>query len=234
MALIEVDNVTKVYPDGTEAVRGVSFEVTRGEFVAIMGPSGSGKSTLLHILGFLDRHTEGRYTFNEKQFDEYGASQIAHVRNREMGFVFQMFNLLPNVSVVENVILPLYYSEVPPRQWQRRAREVLDRVGLSHRLEHTPKMLSGGEKQRVAIARALVTDPDVVFADEPTGNLDTKAGTAIMTMLQELHDEGRTILVITHEDDIAKHSKRLLYIRDGLLERDEPIHEDERIILTRT
>ncbi len=229
MALISLEQVTKTYPDGTAALRGVSFEIGHGELVAIMGPSGSGKSTLLHILGFLDRHTDGTYTFADKRFDEYGSSQIARVRNREMGFVFQAFNLLASATVRENVVLPLYYSDIPQREWRGSAERVLDRVGLSHRLEHTPQMLSGGEKQRVAIARALVADPAVIFADEPTGNLDTTAGGTVMQMLQELNAEGRTVLVITHEDDIAHHCRRLLYLRDGLLERDEPIPEADRI-----
>ena len=229
MSLVSVQNVTKVYPDGTQALFGVSFEIERGEFVAIMGPSGSGKSTLLHILGFLDRHTDGTYTFKGKTMDDFEGEEIARVRNDNLGFVFQAFNLLPRISVLENVMMPLYYSDIPEREWEERARKVLDMVGLSHRVEFEPKKLSGGEKQRVAIARALVCEPDVVFADEPTGNLDTATGEIIMGMLQQLNDEGHTIIVITHEDDIAEHAQRIIRIRDGKLEKDEKVKKQKRV-----
>lgn len=223
MSLIHLNNVTKTYPDGTQALRGVSFTIARGDMVAIMGPSGSGKSTLLHVLGFLDRHTEGEYRFKDKQFDEYSPHELAQVRNFDMGFVFQMFNLLPNITVLQNVILPLYYSAIPESEWVDRATKVLDQVGLSHRLTYQPKKLSGGERQRVAIARALVTDPDVIFADEPTGNLDTKAGAGVMEELQRLNRAGKTVIVITHEPDIARYCQRLIYVVDGRIERDEPV-----------
>mgnify|MGYP001050641786 CR=1 FL=1 len=223
MSLISAHNLTKVFPDGTEALRGVSVSMSEGEMVAIMGPSGSGKSTLLHILGFLDRQSDGVYEFQGKTFAEHSEEEIAHVRNRDLGFVFQMFNLLPRVSVLENVMVPLYYSEVPEREWEERSRTVLETVGLSHRLAHDPAELSGGERQRVAIARALVTNPRVIFADEPTGNLNTEAGAVVMKMLQQLHDAGKTVVVITHEPAIAEYCKRLVYIKDGLIEEDRPL-----------
>lgn len=225
MALLAIRDITKVYPDGTEALRGVSFTIEKGEMVAIMGPSGSGKSTLLHILGFLDRHSGGTYHFQKKQFDDFAPEEIAQVRNQDMGFVFQMFNLLPHLTVLENVMLPLYYSNVPEKEWHTRATYALDVVGLSHRLSHTQSMLSGGERQRVAIARALIANPPVIFADEPTGNLDTASGEVVMRLLQQFHKEGKTILVITHEYDIARYCERLLYIKDGLLEKDEKIQD---------
>lgn len=224
MSLISATNLSKVYPDGTKALRDITLTIEAGEMVAIMGPSGSGKSTLLHILGFLDRHTEGVYTFAGKTFDEYGPDDIASVRNQQMGFVFQMFNLLPRVPVLENVLVPLYYSEVPESEWEERARVELERVGLSHRLTHDPSELSGGERQRVAIARALITDPEVIFADEPTGNLNTEAGAGVMQTLVDLHHSGKTVIVITHDEGIASYCKRLIYIRDGVVERDEAIN----------
>ncbi len=227
MPLIEVENVTKVYEgDGvaTTALDGVSFTIDRGEFVAIMGPSGSGKSTLLHILGFLDRHSAGTYRFEGKTIDDYQSQEIAHVRNKKMGFVFQAFNLLPRVSVLENVKLPLIYSDVPTTQWDVLAQKAIATVGLDHRQQHEPAQLSGGEKQRVAIARALVNDPDLIFADEPTGNLDSKSGQMVMNALQELNDaHGHTIILITHESQTAEHAKRIIRVRDGRIESDEMV-----------
>lgn len=227
MALIELDAITKAYgSEGatTLALRGISFEIQRGEFVAIMGPSGSGKSTLLHILGLLDRQTSGTYRFDGKPTDTYTTDELARIRNERMGFVFQSFNLLPRTTVYENVLLPLQYSSVPRGEWDRHARTAIERVGLAHRMDHTPAKLSGGEQQRAAIARALVLDPAVIFADEPTGNLDSVSGRAIMEAIEQLHDgDGRTIILITHESTTASHAERILFLRDGKLERDEHV-----------
>jgi putative ABC transport system ATP-binding protein len=227
MALFDVRDLEKTYPGadgGTSVLHGLSFTIERGEFVSIMGPSGSGKSTLLHILGFLDESTGGEYLFNGKRYADHDEDEIARVRNQEMGFVFQAFNLLPKASVYENVALPLMYSNVPEREWRGRIEEVVNLVGLSHRSDYETYKLSGGEKQRVAIARALVNEPDVIFADEPTGNLDSKSGQAVMETLQRLHDEfGHTIVLITHETTTAEHAERILLIRDGLLESDKKV-----------
>ncbi|PIR69388.1 MAG: macrolide ABC transporter ATP-binding protein [Candidatus Niyogibacteria bacterium CG10_big_fil_rev_8_21_14_0_10_46_36] len=221
MAFIELKNIAKEYSDGTRALRGVSFDVDEGEFVGIMGPSGSGKSTLLHILGFLDTQSKGTYTFERKTFDDYGPEGIARLRNEKMGFVFQMFNLLSRASVLENVKLPLTYSSVPSSEWDKRALEAIESVGLAHRVEHEPSELSGGEKQRVAIARALVNNPEIIFADEPTGNLDSKSGKAVMEILQELNEKrGHTVFLITHETYTAEHAKRIITIRDGEIASD--------------
>lgn len=227
MAIIEARDLQKVYrSEGveTKALRGASFSIQKGEFVAIMGPSGSGKSTLLHIIGFLDRQTGGEYLFDEKEITEYNDDELARVRNQKMGFVFQTFNLLPRTSVLENVKLALLYSDIKESEWDTLAKKAIDSVGLSHRLEHEPSQLSGGERQRVAIARALVNNPEVIFADEPTGNLDTKSGEGIMEILQNLNNnEGHTIIVITHEDYIARHAKRIIRLKDGMIESDEPV-----------
>jgi len=234
-AFIEVKDVTKVYNGegvATTALNGVSFTIEKGEFVAIMGPSGSGKSTLLHILGFLDRHTEGTYRFEGKTIDDYSSIEIARVRNKKMGFVFQAFNLLPRVSVLENVKLPLLYSDVKESQWNRMALEAIKIVGLEHRVHYEPAQLSGGEKQRVAIARALVNDPALIFADEPTGNLDSKSGQMVMNALQQLNAEhGDTIILITHETQTAEHAGRIIRIRDGMVENDERV-SNRRIATT--
>lgn len=230
--LIFLRGVEKEYIDSdtpTKVLHGVSFTINSGEFVAIMGPSGSGKSTLLHILGFLDSLTKGEYRFDGKTITDYSKDEIAAVRNAKMGFVFQAFHLLARTTVLENVKLPLVYSNVPEALWDTRAREVLDKVGLSHRLYHEPSRLSGGEKQRVAIARALITNPQVIFADEPTGNLDSKSGEMIMDLLQKLNTEdGHTIILITHETYTAEHAQRILRLRDGLLESDEPVSTRRR------
>jgi ABC-type lipoprotein export system ATPase subunit len=225
--LIVLAGVEKEYYDGdspTKVLHGVSFGINAGEFVAIMGPSGSGKSTLLHILGFLDSHTAGEYRFDGKTIADYSKDEIAEVRNEKMGFVFQAFHLLARTTVLENVKLPLTYSRIPESEWDRRARAVIDKVGLSHRLDHEPSRLSGGEKQRVAIARALVTNPQVIFADEPTGNLDSKSGEMIMDLLQKLNtDDGHTIILITHETYTAEHAERIIRVRDGLIESDTQV-----------
>ncbi|MFH0780197.1 MAG: ABC transporter ATP-binding protein [Parcubacteria group bacterium] len=224
MSLIEIKNLTKIFKDdGVEtcALDGVSFKIEAGEFVAIMGPSGSGKSTLLHILGFLDRHTGGLYRFENKTIDDYTDEELAAVRNKKMGFVFQSFNLLPRTSVLENVKLPLVYSNVPPKDWDAIAEKAIKAVGMEHRMQHEPAQLSGGERQRAAIARALVNDPAVIFADEPTGNLDSKSGKAVMEIMQKLNnEENRTVILITHETDTAEHARRIIRVRDGRIERD--------------
>lgn len=223
MALIECEKLEKKYTDGTHAVRGVSFSIEKGEFVSIMGPSGSGKSTILHMLGFLDESSNGVYRFSGETFDGYSPDERAKVRNERMGFVFQMFNLLPRASVLENVKLPLLYSGVPEKEWDARAMEAIKVVGLEHRVEYEPAKLSGGEKQRVAIARALVNKPELIFADEPTGNLDSKSGQAIMAELQRLNDMGHTIILITHETHTAEHADRIISIKDGLVESDKKV-----------
>lgn len=229
MDLFEIKNLNKTYYStgggaSTQVLFDLNFSIKKGEFVSIMGPSGSGKSTALHILGFLDNHTGGEYYFNGKQHSDYTEDEIAKVRNKEMGFVFQQFNLLPKQTVFENIALPLVYSDVPESQWRDRVNQVIKIVGLEHRLDFETFKLSGGEKQRVAIARALVNDPDVIFADEPTGNLDSKSGKAVMETLQRLHKEfGHTVVLITHETDTARHAERLIHIVDGRIESDEKV-----------
>jgi putative ABC transport system ATP-binding protein len=218
--LIEAVDLAKEYSDGTKALRNTSFTIQKGEFVAIMGPSGSGKSTLLHILGFLDPQSSGTYRFRGRTAGEMSPDELARVRNEDLGFVFQQFNLLPRQTVLENVYLPLYYSRVPKREWHKRAEDAVEQVGLSHRLNHEAYMLSGGEKQRVAIARALINKPDLIFADEPTGNLDSASGDAIIDILKVLHAKGHTIILITHDKHIAERAKRMLFIKDGQLVSD--------------
>lgn len=226
MPLIEVKNIEKIYIDDgvkTLALAGVSFEVQKGEFVAVMGPSGSGKSTLLHILGFLDRPTGGEYRFEEKSMDEYSDDELAKVRNKRMGFVFQAFNLLPRTTVLENVKLPLLYADIPDQKQDEIAKKVIEIVGLTKRLHHESSQLSGGERQRLAIARAFVNNPSVIFADEPTGNLDSKSGGQIMEFIAKLHAKGHTIFLITHETYIAEYAERIIRLKDGLIESDEKI-----------
>lgn len=227
MSLFEVVNLEKTYfgeINDTKVLRGLTFTIEKGEFVSIMGPSGSGKSTLLHILGFLADHTAGEYRFNGKRYQDHTDAEVAQVRNTEMGFVFQSFNLLPRQSVFENVQLPLMYSHLPESEWKKRVEEVVEIVGLTERLDYETYKLSGGEKQRVAIARALVNNPNVIFADEPTGNLDSKSGLAVMQTLQRLHDElGHTVLLITHETATAHYADRMIHIVDGKIEKDEKI-----------
>ncbi len=227
MNIIEVKDLKKSYVDGetpTIALAGVSFSIRKGEFVAIMGPSGSGKSTLLHLLGLLDEATSGTYIFNGQNISSYSSNDLASLRNKEVGFVFQAFNLLARTSVLENVKLPLMYSDIPEREWDAKARKAIESVGLGARMEHQPSELSGGEKQRAAIARALVTDPDIIFADEPTGNLDSKSGKNVMSILQKLNEEeGRTIVLITHETATAEHSERIIRLMDGAVETDTKV-----------
>lgn len=227
MALFEVENLEKTFYSGgieTKVLRGLTFSIERGEFVSVMGPSGSGKSTLLHIIGFLDEHTGGEFRFNGRNYSSYSEDEIAEVRNKEMGFVFQQFNLLSRESVYENVRLPLMYSGVPERKWKKKVEDVVEIVGLSHRLNYEAYKLSGGEKQRAAVARALVNNPNVIFADEPTGNLDSKSGRAVIETLQRLHDEfGHTVILITHETFTAEHADRMIRLRDGKIESDGAI-----------
>lgn len=225
--IIEVKNLKKAYYDGLEAtvaLDGVSFEIKKGEFVAIMGPSGSGKSTLLHLLGLLDTPTSGSYHFDGKNVVSFSGNELADLRNKKLGFVFQSFNLLARTSVLENVKLPLVYSDVPEGQWDELAAKAVDAVGLSHRINHDQSELSGGERQRVAIARALVTDPEVIFADEPTGNLDSKSGKNIMSIIQDLNEkQGKTVVLITHETSTADHAERIIRLIDGTIESDTKV-----------
>jgi putative ABC transport system ATP-binding protein len=225
--MIEVSNIEKTYISEsvqTPALRGVSLRIEKGEFVAIMGPSGSGKSTLLHILGFLDRPTKGTYKLDGKTIADFTQNELARIRNSQMGFVFQAFNLLPRTNVFDNVKLPLLYSQTPEAEWNELVTNAIESVGLSHRISHSPAQLSIGEKQRVAIARALVNKPQLIFADEPTGNLDSKSGNTVMEILQALNKEkGYTIVVITHEETTARFAKRLITCKDGIIESDHAI-----------
>jgi len=227
MNLIEAKNIKKIYKlDGdqveTRAVDGISLTVQKGEFLSIMGPSGSGKSTLLQVLGFLDRPTSGEYFFEGKNADEYSEDELAHIRNDKIGFIFQTFNLLRRATVYENVMLPLFYSDIPEAKWEDLVLKALHGVGLIHRKDHSSEKLSGGERQRTAIARALVTDPDIIFADEPTGNLDSVSGEQVMNIIADLNDnKGKTILLITHERYTAEYAQRIINIKDGKIEKEE-------------
>lgn len=229
MPLLEGKNLEKTYPDGTFALRGVSLNIEKGEMVAIMGPSGSGKSTLLHILGLLDDHTKGTYLFSGEKIRNFKEDNLAKMRNEKMGFVFQTFNLLARTSALDNVKLPLLYSNIPEKTWNNKAKEALAAVGLSHRESFEPAKMSGGERQRVAIARSLITDPEIIFADEPTGNLDSKSGKAIMKILQDLHKGGHTVVIITHEQEIADYAERIIFIRDGKIDFDKKVKQQEVI-----
>ena len=223
MGIIETHDLWKTYVMGSEeihALRGVDIDIDKGEYVAIMGPSGSGKSTLMNLIGCLDTPTRGSYLLNGKQVSEMNDNELARIRNEEIGFVFQTFNLLPRASALHNVELPLIYAGVPARERQERARDALDRVELSDRMMHKPNELSGGQRQRVAIARALVNSPSILLADEPTGNLDSKTGVEIMNLFERLHTTGNTIVLVTHESDIAAHAHRVIHIRDGQVEKD--------------
>lgn len=230
--LIKVKDLKKDYVNDevvTSVLAGVSFEISRGEFVAIMGPSGSGKSTLMHILGFLDKATLGSYWFGGQDVSQFSDNKLAEIRNREVGFVFQAYNLLPKTSVLDNVKLPLVYSGLNSKEKNERAKEAIKAVWLLPRLNYLSNQLSGGEQQRVAIARALVNNPTVIFADEPTGNLDSKSGQQIMEILEKLNNEGHTIILVTHEQDTAEHARRIIRLRDGLIIADEMVVNRRRI-----
>jgi len=224
--LIQVQNLCKTYSnDGVEtrALCGATFDVEKGEFISIMGPSGSGKSTLMQMLGFLDRPTEGKYFFEGRDTFTFDDDTLARIRNKKIGFVFQSFNLLSRTTVFENVELPLLYDEKPNKNNEKKVMDALNAVGMEHRANYFSNQLSGGEKQRVAIARALVNDPEVIFADEPTGNLDSKSGLQVMRILQKLNDSGHTVILVTHETYTAEHAKRILYVKDGKLIADDPV-----------
>ncbi len=224
--LIKVTDLVKNYQTDevvTPVLRGVSFAIEKGEFVSIMGPSGSGKSTLMHILGFLDTLSTGRYEFEGRDVSQLSDDELAEMRGNKVGFVFQAFNLLARTTARENVALPLVYSKADHGDRLAKATKILESVGLGHRLDHSPNQLSGGEKQRVAIARALINNPEVIFADEPTGNLDSKSGAQVMKILQDLNDDGHTIILVTHEMHTAEHAKRIIQVRDGLIIKDDAV-----------
>ncbi len=223
MGIIETRDLWKTYVMGSEeihALRGVNIEIDKGEYVAIMGPSGSGKSTLMNLIGCLDTPTKGSYLLNGKQVSQMNDNELARIRNEEIGFVFQTFNLLPRASALHNVELPLIYAGVASKDRQERAKDALRKVELETRMTHRPNELSGGQRQRVAIARALVNNPSILLADEPTGNLDSKTGVEIMALFDRLHSGGNTIILVTHEADIATHAHRVVHIRDGQVEKD--------------
>ncbi len=223
MSLIKITNLTKTYKMGEEivqALKGVSLTIEKNEYVALMGPSGSGKSTLMNLLGCLDTPSEGEYVLNDNVVSEMSDAELAEVRNKLIGFVFQTFNLLPRMSALENVALPLVYSGIGKDERLEKAARVLEVVGLADRMHHKPNELSGGQRQRVAIARALVNDPAIILADEPTGNLDTKTSIEIMSIFEKIHKNGNTVILVTHEPDIAEYAHRIIKLRDGLMESD--------------
>jgi len=225
--LIALNDLDKIYEVGTEivnALKNISLSVDKNEYLAIMGPSGSGKSTLMNIVGCLDTPTAGSYLFGGDKVSEMNDDQLAEIRNREIGFVFQTFNLLPRASALHNVELPLIYNGTPASQRKKMAQDALDKVNLSDRMHHKPNELSGGQRQRVAIARALVNNPSIILADEPTGNLDTRTGQEIMDIFEIIHDSGNTIILVTHEEYIAEHTNRIVRLRDGMIERDEALN----------
>lgn len=223
-SLIDIAQVTKRYQLGEQivfALQGINIKIEKGEYVALMGPSGSGKSTLMNIVGCLDMPTTGDYWLNDKEVSKMSDSALSEVRNAEIGFVFQTFNLLNRMNAIENVALPLVYAGIPKKVREERAKDVLNKVGLGDRMNHKPNELSGGQRQRVAIARALVNNPSILLADEPTGNLDTKTSHEIMALFEEIHHGGNTIVLVTHEEDIAQHAKRIIRLRDGVVEKNE-------------
>ena len=223
--IIKITDISKVYKIGTEtiyALQKIDLSILKNEYVALMGPSGSGKSTLMNILGCLDTPSSGEYILNNNSVATMTDNQLAEVRNKEIGFVFQTFNLLPRNTTLENVALPLVYAGMPKAEREARAKEVLEQVGLGNRMQHRPNELSGGQRQRVAIARALVNKPAIILADEPTGNLDSKTSVEIMGLFEEIHKNGNTIILVTHEEDIANHAHRIVRLKDGLVESDKP------------
>jgi len=229
--LIELKNIIKNYENGgviTRVLRGIDLQIEEGEFIAIMGPSGSGKSTLMHTIGFLDRPTSGEYYFDGENTKTFTDDELANIRNDRIGFVFQSFNLLARTSVLDNVMLPLYYNK-DKGSHERKAKEAIESVGLGERLHYLSNQISGGQKQRVAIARALVCNPKVIFADEPTGNLDSKSGSTVMNILERLNKEGKTIILVTHDMHVALHAKRIVTVRDGEIVKDEIVKEGDRV-----
>ena len=222
--MLKIKKIKKIYQMGkvkVEALRGVSFCIDKGEFVAIMGPSGSGKSTLMHIIGCLDQPTEGNFIIGGKDVSKLNDDRLAEIRNKRIGFVFQQFNLLSRTSILHNVEIPLIYAGLKAKQRRELAKQALESVGLGDRVKHKPNEISGGEKQRAAIARALVNNPLIILADEPTGNLDTKTGEEIMKIFYKLHQQGNTVIMVTHEAEVARHARRIIHLRDGLIEKDE-------------
>jgi len=226
--LIETRDIWKIYDMGSEkvlALRGVSLKIAKGEYIAIMGPSGSGKSTLMNLIGCLDTPTKGEYFLSNRKVSSMNDDELAFIRNKEIGFIFQTFNLLPRVSALRNVELPLIYNSTHTNDRIKKSKRALELVDLADRMNHKPNELSGGQRQRVAIARALVNNPSLILADEPTGNLDTKTGKEIMQLLSQLHKTGNTVIIVTHEHDIASYADRIIYIRDGLVEKEETINK---------
>ena len=222
--VIKIRNIIRDFPLGQEIVKvlkGIDLDIERGEYVALMGPSGSGKSTLMNILGCLDTATDGNYELNGKDVSHMSDDELAEIRNKEIGFVFQTFNLLPRTTALENVALPMVYAGISKANRKLRAEEVLTEVGLSDRMDHRPSQLSGGQRQRVAVGRALVNKPSIILADEPTGNLDSKTSLEIMNLFDEIHAGGNTVIVVTHEEDVAKHAHRIIRLMDGMVESDE-------------
>lgn len=222
--VIEIRQITRDFPLGNEVVKvlkGIDLDIDRGEYVAIMGPSGSGKSTLMNLLGCLDTPTSGTYILNGKDASQMGDDELAEIRNKEIGFVFQTFNLLPRTTALENVALPMIYAGYSKTDRKKRAEEVLTNVGLGDRMDHKPNQLSGGQRQRVAVGRALVNKPSIILADEPTGNLDSKTSLEIMNLFDEIHAAGNTVILVTHEEEVAEHAHRIIRLRDGIIESDE-------------
>ena len=222
--IIKLEKIIRNFPLGNQVVKvlkGIDLSINRNEYVALMGPSGSGKSTLMNLLGCLDTPTDGHYTLNNKNVSSLTDNELAEIRNKEIGFVFQTFNLLPRSTALENVSLPLVYAGMATADRKERATQVLEQVGLADRMDHRPNQLSGGQRQRVAVARALVNKPSIILADEPTGNLDSKTSVEIMRLFEDIHKNGNTIILVTHEEEIAQHAKRIIRLRDGLIESDE-------------
>lgn len=225
-SLIKIKDITRDFPLGNEIVhvlKGIDLEIFKGEYVALMGPSGSGKSTLMNLLGCLDTPTSGSYILNGKDVSQMDDDELADIRNKEIGFVFQTFNLMPRTTALDNVALPMVYAGYSKSERNKRAAEVLTQVGLSDRMDHKPNQLSGGQRQRVAVARALVNKPSIILADEPTGNLDSKTSIEIMNLFNEIHANGNTVILVTHEEDIAAYAHRIIRLRDGIVEKDEKI-----------